>query len=146
MASDLGSKTQRDHQLEAQKHLEASGFAATHYAAVCPDNKLYVDIDVPFCQWEPTEKFVRCLEILRQNYGMESPPAYTVEMSKGGNTHVIVDLPYYTHVTVRVVWQAILGSDPVREACHMLSISRYEENPIILFRRKEAQRLLTDGR
>ncbi len=145
MSSDFGQHEQRDHAVEAQKQLEASGFANTHYVAVCPENQLYVDIDVPFSEWSPSEEFVRSLEILQQQFAMGQPPTYKVEMSKGGNTHVIVDLPYYTHVSVRAAWQAILGSDPVREACHQLSISRFEENPIILFRRKEV-RLLTDGR
>lgn len=145
MNSDLGEQAQRDHAVEAQKYLDASEFANTHYVAVCPTNQLYVDIDTPFTQWVPTETFVRALEILQQCFRMEQPPTYKVEMSKGGNTHIIVDLPYYAHVEQRVAWQAILGGDPVREACHMLSISRYEENPIILFRRREL-RLLTDGR
>lgn len=146
VGSDLGQREQRDHAVEAQKYLDASEFVNTHYVAVCPDNQLYVDIDTPYGEWGPSEKFVRALEILQQQYCMPSPPTFTVEMSKGGNTHVIVDLPYYVHISVRVAWQAVLGGDPVREACHLLSISRYEENPIILFRKKEAQRLLTDGR
>lgn len=145
MGSDLGETAQRDHAVEAQKYLQGTSFVDTHYVDVCPEDKLYIDIDEPFSQWVPSAKFVRALEILKQTYNMEQSPTYKVEMSKGGNTHVIVDLPYYILVLERVAWQAILGGDPVREACHMLSILRCEENPIILFRRKEV-RLLTDGR
>lgn len=136
-SSDLGAVEQKDHAVEGQKYLDASGFAATHCVAVCPNNKLFVDIDVPYTEWLPSEKFVRCLEIIGQCYRMDNPPAYTVEMSKGGNTHVIVDLPFDIFVEHRITWQAILGGDPVREACHMLSVNRYEENPIILFRKKK---------
>ena len=43
-------------------------------------------------------------------------------------------------------WRAAFGSDPKREALHLLSVSRDELNPILLFMRKPAeQKLLGDG-
>jgi hypothetical protein len=49
-------------------------------------------------------------------------------------------------IVERIAWQAAFGSDPKREALHLLSVSRGELNPILLFMRKpEKQKLLTGG-
>jgi len=69
-----------------------------------------------------------------------------VSASKGGNTHVLVHLSRDMSILERVAWQGAFGSDPKREALHLLSISRDELNPILLFMRKpEAQKLLGGG-
>jgi hypothetical protein len=70
---------------------------------------------------------------------------YDVSESKSGNVHVVINLPIPMHATKRVAWQAAFGSDPKREALHLLSIARREKNPILLYNRKKPQLMLTEG-
>ena len=78
------------------------------------------------------------------NPGQGRQTYYKASVSKGGNTHVIVHLRSAMDILERIAWQAAFGSDPKREALHLLSVSRGELNPILLFMRKpESQKLLT---
>jgi hypothetical protein len=110
------------------------------------DGYVYDEVRVP-------EQFYDTLGILEAVLG--ETVRYTVHESKGGNTHVLVHLNKDMPIIERVAWQAAFGSDPMREALHLLSISRNDLNPILLFMRKpeaqkllgepEAQKLLGDG-
>ena len=77
------------------------------------------------------------LGILEQS--LRESQFFTVHESKGGNTHALVRLTVPMDVYERIAWQAAFGSDPKREALHLLSVSRGELNPILLFVKKQAE-------
>ena len=143
------SKTiQRDHAKAAHKFLEDNGYAEDWQVVVAEDNMLMLDYDGVFFDGvffnaDPLpDQFYTVLGILEDMLGTAS---YEESQSKGGNTHVVIYLPVPLPIAERVAWQAAFGSDPKREALHLLSISRGELNPILLFMRKPEQKLLTEG-
>ena len=52
------------------------------------------------------------------------------------NDHALFAEKYLRREHFDDKWQAAFGSDPKREALHLLSVSRNELNPILLFMRK----------
>ncbi len=137
------SKTvQKDHAKAAQKFLEDNGYAKDWKVVVAEDTMLMLDYDTRVYDGNVPDQFCVILNILEQAVGITR---FTIHESKGGNTHVIIYLPVPLYDAQRVAWQAAFGSDPKREALHLLSISRYELNPILLFMRKPEQKLLGDG-
>ena len=127
-----------DHAQAAELWLNEHGFADDWQVVVADDRMLMLDYDdqpegaAPFLP----EQFFRALGILEQIPGQERQTYYQASVSKGGNTHVIVHLSSAMDVLERIAWQAAFGSDPKREALHLLSVSRDELNPILLFMRK----------
>lgn len=87
--------------------------------AVCPigmtaftakDDELLIDLDSPS---EP-DHFGYVLDNLRANgYRVKGSPLYTT--SKSGNTHIYIQLTQPMDNMMRIVIQAALGSDPIRE-------------------------------
>jgi hypothetical protein len=147
--SDVGGTIQNDHALYAQRTLEERGFADTWQVVVAHDRMLMLDYD-EHTYYEnlvhpAPAQFYDTLSILEA--ALDYQVRYVeVSASKGGNTHVLVHLNRDMSILERVAWQAAFGSDPKREALHLLSISRDELNPILLFMRKpEAQKLLGGG-
>ena len=142
--SDVTHVLGNDHVLAAQKYLEDKGYANAWMVVVADDNMLMLDYDdapagsAPFLP----EQFFLTLAIFNKAWGSDN--YYEASVSKGGNTHVIVHLRSAMDILERIAWQAAFGSDPKREALHLLSVSRGELNPILLFMRKpESQKLLT---
>lgn len=128
-----------DHELYAQQWLRDNDLDIDFEVVVAKDNELMLDFDIPTAP----SQFYTVLDILAQVLAQPSAkpvlPPYAVSKSKSGNLHVIVTLPYDMSIEERVAWQAALGSDPKREALHMLSISRNEKNPILFYERKKTQ-------
>jgi hypothetical protein len=146
--SDVTHVLNNDHALAAVQYLKEKGFADVWEVVLADDKMLMLDYDdmpvgsAPFLP----EQFFRTLGILEQTPGQGRQTYYKASVSKGGNTHVIVHLRSAMDVLERIAWQAAFGSDPKREALHLLSVSRGELNPILLFMRKpEEQKLLGDG-
>lgn len=59
--------------------------------------------------------------------------------SRNGNRHVILRSSKKLSIEERCLWQALLGSDRVREMLNLLRYDKGVENPIRLFRPKEEQ-------
>jgi hypothetical protein len=139
--SDVHHVLDRDHATAARAYLVNKGF--TDWEVVLADDvTLMLDYD-DSCIYNPLpDKFYRALHILDQVPEQEGA-TFKASASKGGNVHVIVHLNYPMPIVERIAWQAAFGSDPKREALHLLSVSRGELNPILLFMRKpEEQKLL----
>lgn len=81
------------------------------------ENELFIDIDSAR-QWSI---FKDQLKVFERNFG--SVISYKVTPSKSGppNRHIRVILPFQVNELQRIAFQAVLGSDPVRE---LLSIAR----------------------
>lgn len=140
MGSDVSEHVQKDHAAWARVWLEQNGFKDWE-VVVAQEDQLMIDYDTVGSDDTLPEQFYTTLRILGQVYvpDGEAPRVMQYERfaSKGGNTHVIVTLPYNLSDERRVAWQAAFGSDPKREALHMLSISRRELNPILLYMKRK---------
>lgn len=86
--------------------------------------------------------FLPNLEILEQ--AVRQTVQFTTTNSRSGNKRVIVHLPFAMPIFERIAWQAALGSDPKREALHLLAVLRDEKSPIVLVMPK-VKNLITDG-
>jgi hypothetical protein len=143
--SDVTNVINGDHKAAAEAYLVEKGFADAWEVRVADDKTLMLDYDDrPYETHEGSlpEQFYDILGILEQ--AMRQAVYFTIHESKGGNTHGLVHLPITMDVYERIAWQAAFGSDPKREALHLLSVSRNETNPILLFMRKDEQRTGVD--
>jgi hypothetical protein len=143
--SDVTHVLGNDHVLAAQKYLEDKGFADQWQVVVADDKRLMLDYDDMIYDSHTClpDHFYNMLAILEETTKFHQT-YFAVTESKGGRTHVIIHLNDPMLVTERIAWQAALGSDPRREALHLLSISRGELNPILLFMRKDRKTTGTD--
>lgn len=136
--SDVSGVVKEDHAVYARQFLIDNNFADKWEVTLADDYHLLLDYDCAnplLMQTDAPVTFQRTLAILEEVQGDRC--AYRVMQSKGGNTHVIITLLKPLPVVERVAWQAAFGSDPVREACHLKSLSWGELNPILLYTRKE---------
>lgn len=122
-------KQHNDHAAFAAQSLVNQGLDKEWEVVVAKDNELQIDLDSPVLP----DNFKRLIGILEEQVGQVE---YKVTISKSGNRHVIVTMANPLGIFERVAWQAIFGSDPVREAAHLSSIMREELNPILLYERK----------
>jgi len=135
----------RDHAMFAQQVLVNSGLDKEWEVVIADDRTLQVDLDSPTPDYNDFHRVKNILdEHLSLRRGERVVTQYKQTFSKGGNVHIQISLPVEMPATERVAWQAALGSDPVREALNLTSISRGDRNPILLFERKEPK-LLTPG-
>ncbi len=142
--SEVEGTINNDHVLAAQKTLDDNGYAKEWQVVVADDKMLMLDYDQRPYYCTLPEQFYDTLGILEQ--ALHEDQFFTVHESKGGNTHALVRLTVPMDIYERIAWQAAFGSDPKREALHLLSVSRGELNPILLFMRKPVeQKLLGDG-
>lgn len=143
--SDVQGVSNFDHAEYARRWLSDSDFIFDFEVVVAEKNQLMLDYDSTTIP----QQFEVALDILKQALAAEGVDdkrvTYDVSESKSGNVHVIINLPIPMHATKRVAWQAAFGSDPKREALHLLSIARREKNPILLYNRKKPQLMLTEG-
>ena len=134
---------QRDHAYTAQQDLIAAGLNNDWEVVVATKDQLQIDYDSPEV---PRERFDKALELLEKRLG-QPVVRYTITQSKSGNRHAIIDMPKGHDLTIyeRVGWQAIFGSDILREGLHYVDIKKNEANPILLFERivPPAPKLLT---
>lgn len=74
---------------------------------------------------------LRELELLSLDPYLDDP--VTVRRSRNGNRHVIIKLARALPVEERILLQALLGSDPVREALSLARVRAGNLHPILLF-------------
>ena len=139
IGSDVSGTLQNDHALFAEKYLRREHFDDKWQVVVADDKTLMLDYDHnPYCSADGDghlpEQFYVTLGIF--DSAVDSNNYFAVTASKGGNTHVMVHMEKPMPIVERIAWQAAFGSDPKREALHLLSVSRNELNPILLFMRK----------
>lgn len=137
--SDVTHVLNNDHAQAAQKYLQEHDYSDEWEVVLAEENMLMLDYDGMPTGSAPIlpEQFFQTLGILEQVPGQGNKTYYTISVSKGGNTHVIVYLTNPLPIAERIAWQAAFGSDPKREALHLLSVSLGELNPILLFMRKD---------
>jgi len=136
--SDVTNVLNNDHAQAAQKYLEDHGYSNEWQVVLADDKVLMLDYDDRPYDGTLPEQFYSTLGILEQMFGFIAQ-YFIASESKGGNTHAVVYLSVPLPVTERIAWQAAFGSDPKREALHLLSVSLGELNPILLFMRKDRQ-------
>jgi hypothetical protein len=138
MEENYTGTVQKDHAEFARQWLANSEYAKDFEVVVAEGNQLMLDYDTTTL---PVQ-FQVAMDILKQTVNTAEDLPFELSVSKSGNLHVIVTLPYSMGDTKRIAWQAAFGSDPKREALHLLSIARHELNPILLYNRKKPQLML----
>jgi hypothetical protein len=143
VGSDVEGVLNNDHAQAAEEFLRQAHFDDWQ-VVVATDKILMLDYDQRPYDGVLPEHFYVALGIFDQVVGSNN--YFVCSESKGGNTHCLVHMEKPMPIVERIAWQAAFGSDPKREALHLLSVSRGELNPILLFMRKpETQKLLGDG-
>jgi hypothetical protein len=143
VGSDVEGVLNNDHAQAAEEFLRQAHFDDKWMVVVADDKTLMLDYDDWAYGDTLPEQFYVTLGIFGNVFGHDN--YYESSASKGGNTHVVVHMKFALPIVERIAWQAAFGSDPKREALHLLSVSRGELNPILLFMRKpEKQKLLTE--
>lgn len=100
------------------------------------DNELFVDIDTE----EGFERFMALIPKL-------DCVSYTVRRSpslRPGRHHIVVRLRRSVTPIERIAYQAILGSDPIREILSCRRIDRGIAQPTIFFERPQAEPIVVD--
>lgn len=149
--SEVEGVLNNDHAQAAQKFLEDEGYDGEWQVVVATDKMLMLDYDQRLWGSGLPEQFYVTLGIFDSaqravNPSVGSNNYFTSSASKGGNTHAVLHMENPMPIVERIAWQAAFGSDPKREALHLLSVSRGELNPILLFMSKPVeQKLLGDG-
>ena len=123
-----------DHAQAAELWLNEHGFADDWEVVVADDNMLMLDYDDRPYDGTLPEQFYVTLGSFDEVVGHDN--YFASSASKGGNTHAVIHISNPMPIVERIAWQAAFGSDPKREALHLLSVSRNELNPILLFMRK----------
>lgn len=98
------------------------------------DHCLQVDLDLPV-----EEVWLRInpiIPILSRRVGDGLKMAHYPSKS-GQHTHVIFTLPEPMLLMERMAWQAVLGSDPKREALNLVGLNNGVLNQVVLFMPKE---------
>ncbi len=121
-----------DHAKHVQNVLFNDAEDSTWEVVLADDTMLLLDYDVPYIP----NHFLRTLDILEEMMG-HVPQLWKAYKSRSGNTHVIVKLSQHLPVDQRIGWQAAFGSDPKREALHLLSNKRGDRNTMMLVMRKD---------
>jgi hypothetical protein len=122
-----------DHVVHVQKKLDESG-ASKNFEIVLPEpNELQLDYDEKVLP----EQFWKGMDLLTQAYcALQEGLPYVVTESCSGNRHVTISLPCQIDPVTRVAWQAVFGSDLMREGLSLMSITRGLKNPTLLIERK----------
>jgi hypothetical protein len=142
--SDVYEVLNNDHAQAAQKFLENNGYATGWQVVVADDKTLMLDYDNRPYDGSLPDQFYIVLGIFDEVVGSDN--YFEHSASKGGNTHCMIHISTPLPIAERIAWQAVFGSDPKREALHLLSVSRGELNPILLFMAKPVeQKLLGNG-
>ena len=126
-----------DEAVAAAKKLDDLGFDGWE-VVVAEENTLQLDYD----RIKPNKcppKFKQVLGLLAQRFKVKQEELkYEIHRSKSdkGN-HVIIHLPDKLEEIERIAWQAVFGSDGIREGLNLLRVERHIKNPILLFMRKD---------
>jgi hypothetical protein len=122
---------------QAQKKLEESGFADLWEPVVAKTTQLQIDFDRKTEKIGLPPNFKGMMGFLQQRFNLEKHCQYKTTKSKGGGTHIVIDLPVEVDDTERIAWQAAFGSDGKREALNLLRVKREIKNPILLYMPKD---------
>jgi len=95
---------------------------------VATPTTLLLDLDTD----EQYRAFLRNLDVLRRETSLVV--SYEELKSRSGNRHVVVSLAEPLDITTRLLLQAVLGSDPVRELLSYLRARDNDPMPSLLFR------------
>lgn len=143
VASTESNGVREDHAAFGNRWLKEHGYEDWE-VVIATDDILQLDFDGWLFGTPLPEQFHRVLGIIDESFSPQTV-SYKTYASKGGNTHVVIQLPHCIPIMDRVAWQAAFGSDPVREALHIKSIRRKDDNPILLFMHKRRdQKLLAE--
>jgi len=141
--SEVEGTINNDHAKYAEQYLRDTGMDDKWRVVVADDNTLMLDYDNRPYDGSLPDQFYVVLGIFDEVVGGDN--YFEHSASKGGNTHCVIHTSTPLPIVERIAWQAAFGSDPKREALHLLSVSRGELNPILLFMRKtEPQKLLAE--
>ena len=121
-----------DHAAFVRQQLDGANESTDWEIVLADDTMLLLDYDVPYIP----NQFLRTLEILEEMMG-HVPQPWKAYKSRSGNTHIIVKLSRPLPIDQRIAWQAAFGSDPKREALHLLSRTRGDRNTMMLVMRKD---------
>ena len=121
-----------DHAAFVRQQLDGANESTDWEIVLADDTMLLLDYDVPYIP----NQFLRTLEILEEMMG-HVPQPWKAYKSRSGNTHIIVKLSRPLPIDQRIAWQAAFGSDPKREALHLLSSKRGDRNTMMLVMRKD---------
>lgn len=132
--SDVSGTTINDHAQYVREQLAKDGEDAEWEVVVANDTVLLLDYDIKHePEYGPPAQFQKMREA-----GLMPPfNDWREYSSRSGNVHIVVQLSEPLGELSRVAWQAILGSDPKREALHMVSLAKHSLNPIVLVMRKD---------
>lgn len=118
-----------DNAEKAAKDLAAKGKYPNHEVVVAGSDEIMIDYDTK----NVPEVFLNVLQIMQTQRFKEGKTSYSRYTSKSGNCHIVIKLPESISDTERIAWQAAFGSDPMREALSLVSISRNVKNPVLLY-------------
>lgn len=91
---------------------------------------LLLDLDSPFAR----AQYERVRPVLLQYVDVTGSSHWS---SKSGNDHKVIRLAEDMPIRDRIIWQAALGSDGVKEALSLVAINAGVEEPCLLFKPKE---------
>lgn len=123
---DIESPTKRRQYFE---EAASNGF----YPVVPNSNCCQIDID----NESQYNTFMKNRAVISRNCGWE-PELVSDEASRTkGHRHITVRMPFVMNDEERILWQALLGSDPTRELLSLLRSRRGLEMPIIFMEKLE---------
>jgi hypothetical protein len=131
-AEPLNSVSVQDNAERGRAKLAKVGLADAFAVVVAPENGLQIDYDFPALP----DGFRCALNLLRQRIGASDMPLYETTKSRSGNIHVHIPLPEPMPIVERIAWQAVFGSDQLREGISLINVYRGAANPVLLFERK----------
>lgn len=106
-------------------------------------NELFLDMDNPkhFLPNEDVVQFLQQLGAISESDGW-----LLVTISNGGNRHVYFKLEADYPESVRIAWQAALGSDPIKESISAIQASELMDAAIVLFETPVQAQLVEEWR
>lgn len=107
-------------------------------------NAANCEIQIDYDCEEIPEQFHKVLGILRQRFPKGHLNWKKYLSASGKHFHIIVTLPEEITNQERILWQAVFGSDYMRESLNVLRLSQGFENPVKLFMdpTKEPERIV----
>jgi hypothetical protein len=125
-----------DHVVHVQSKIDESGLSGEYEIVLPKANELQIDYDIP----ELPERFHKVLDLLVQAFcRLHQTITYTIRKSRHENLHITIILPCAIMNTERIAWQAIFGSDHMREGLSMMSERRGIANPTLLIERRNSE-------
>lgn len=117
---------------------EAAAVAATKGCIIVHPSRreLFIDIDSK----EAATNFEKCLEVFRKTNVMMVVRRSNSPSGKPGREHIVVRLGREVSDEERILLQACLGSDPLREMLSLMRLRAGDEAPTIFFEKKVSKK------